>query len=75
MEYQIKFTNVYVGKPVINETNGKEKPLEQKRVKGGFKTIRKWLEGAPEGSLLTVTEPNKPTLIISTLDTHGELIK
>jgi len=27
MEYQIKFTNVYVGKPVINETNGKEKPF------------------------------------------------
>jgi len=60
---------------LLKYPNGKEKPLEQKRVKGGFKTIRKWLESAPEGSLLTITEPNKPTLIISTLDTHGELIK
>jgi DNA-directed RNA polymerase II subunit RPB2 len=27
LEYQIKFTKVYVGKPVINEINGKEKPF------------------------------------------------
>ena len=60
---------------LLKYPNGQEKPLEQKRVKGGFKTIRKWLDGAPEGSLLTVTEPNKPTLIISTIQTHGEVVK
>jgi len=60
---------------LLQYPNGQEKPLEQKRVKGGFKTIRKWLDGAPDGALLTVTEPNKPTLIISTIQTHGEVVK
>lgn len=60
---------------ILKYPNGQEKPLEQKRVKGGFKTIRKWLDGAPEGSLLTVTEPHQPTLIISTIQTHGEVVK
>ena len=46
-------------------TTNKELKGENKNVKGGFKTIRRWLEPV---DLLFITEQNNKTLVVMELD-------
>lgn len=51
--------------------NGVKATGENKRLKGGLKRPRTWLENA---DLLFVCEPRKETLVVMTIDTLGRIV-